>query len=88
MLVGVPKGYFLLDKLLGWRFAGASCWPPLSLPVVVCHIIKPAGDTCVSGHANVHIQQILLEMRESFLAIYQQESARTPEGFCDTMPSQ
>lgn len=88
MLVEVPKGYFLLDKLLGWRFAGVSCWPPLSLPAAVCHIIKPGGDTRVSRHANVHMPQVLLEMRGGFLAICQQESAKTCEGFCDSTTSQ
>lgn len=55
VLVGVPQDYFWLEKLVGWRFAGASCWPPLSL-TVVCHIIKPGGDIRVSRPAHRNTQ--------------------------------
>lgn len=56
MLVGVPQDYFCLEELPWWRFAGAPCWLPLSL-TVMCHIIKPGGNTRVSHHAHRNIQK-------------------------------
>lgn len=56
VLVGVPQDYFCLEKLPKWRFAGAPCWPPLSL-TVMCHIIKPGGDIRVSHRAHMNIQK-------------------------------